>query len=157
MPVDITISHPSLNGPHEARSFIGGGEGLAAELAEFGIEHLQVVGGGPETRRFERGTQRIARGDVFVRPVRAAAGEETEEAGGWSWFGTAETLRGAVRWRAVPAVVTAAGQPMRTPTGHPIFFPDGTRPLTPASGQQARDAWSGELLVDAQGQPVLVP
>lgn len=150
MPVDITISHPALNGPHEARSFIGGGPELAAELAEFGIEHLQVVGGGPETRRFERGTQVIQRGDVFVRPVRAAAGEETEEAGGWSWFGTAETLRGAVRWRAVPAVVTVAGQPMRTPTGHPIFLPDGTRPLQPASGEPARDPWTGQLTGETQ-------
>lgn len=141
MAVDITISHPNLNGPHEARSFTGSAE----DLAEFGISHVQDVGGGTETRRYLLGAMRVRRGDVFVRPVRMVSGESVEETGGaWTWFGSSGALQGAVRWRPVAVVVTEAGQPMRTPTGHPIFV-DGTRPNQPATGQPARDPWTGEL------------
>lgn len=50
------------------------------------------------------------------------------------------------------SVQAAAGQPMRNPLGLPIVLPDGTRPNQPASGEPARDQWSGEL-VPGQVEP----
>lgn len=160
MAVEFIIAHPNLNGPHAARIFEGITATLPEESETLGIEHLQVVGGGPETRHFRRGTQRIEQGDVFVRPIRMGEDAPTEavEIGTWTWFGPAKFLEGAVRLREVPLVVTAAGLPMRNPLGMPIRLPDGTRPVMPASGQQARHRWSGELIFGDDGTtPVLVP
>jgi hypothetical protein len=160
MAIEFIIAHPNLNGPHAARVFDGINATLAEESATLGIEHLQTVGGGPETRHFRRGLQRIAQGDVFVRPIRMGADAPTEavETGAWTWFGPASVLEGAVRLREVALVVTAAGAPMRNPLGMPIRLPDGTRPVTPGSGQQARHRWSGALLFEADGTtPLLVP
>ena len=51
----------------------------------------------------------------------------------------------------------APGQPMVDQFGLQVRTPDGSLVLRPASGQQNIDPRTGLPMVDAQGQPVLVP
>lgn len=98
-------------------------------------------------------------GDLYVREVTEHTVGQPPAVGSWQFYASTgdpkiAQLRGVNLNRQASA---AAGWPMRTPAGTPIVFADGTRPLQPASGEPARDQWTGQLVVDAQGQPVLVP
>ena len=159
------ITHKSLSGPHEVSTFTGHPNQTTLTVGredEYLGEWVRwrLVGGtqAQDQWRDLAGKQVIYRGTLFVRPVTPTGDEAADPVGGWrfwrhSWDGATDALR----MRVVPPVVTAAGSPMRNPLGEPVMMRDGTRPNQPASGEQARDPWSGQLVVDAQGNPVLVP
>jgi hypothetical protein len=98
-------------------------------------------------------------GDIYIREVIEHTVGQAPTLGPWQFYASTgdpkvATLR-AVNLNRQTA--SAPGQPMRNPLGLPIVFADGTRPLQPGSGEQARDQWTGQLQFDAQGQPVLLP
>ena len=101
--------------------------------------------------------------DVFTR-----RGVLTEDANGddvfiaqspWAWTATAGgmTSHKRMRIRPVKRELAAPGEPLRTEWGAKLWDAAGDQLLVPAEGEQDRDRWSGELLVDiASGDPVLV-
>jgi hypothetical protein len=98
-------------------------------------------------------------GDVYVREVTEHTVGQPPAVGSWAFYASIgdPKIQGLRAVNLNRQAASAPGQPMRTPAGTPIVFADGTRPLQPASGEPARDQWTGQLVVDAQGQPVLVP
>lgn len=62
----------------------------------------------------------------------------------YSWDPAVKQLKAVAMNRVVKA---AAGLPMRNPLGLPVTLQsDLSRPLQPATGEPARDQWSGELI-----------
>lgn len=87
-------------------------------------------------------------GAVMRRKVSEDAVGVVNAVGPWeffaySWEPAVKGLKAVAMNRQVKA---AAGQPMRNPLGLPIVLPDGTRPNQPATGEPARDQWTGELI-----------
>ena len=86
-------------------------------------------------------------GDVYLREVIEHTVGQAPTVGSWQFYASIgdpkiAQLRGVNLNRQTSA---APGQPMRNPLGLPIVFADGTRPLQPASGEPARDQWTGQL------------
>ncbi len=96
----------------------------------------------------------ITPGAVYLRQVYETAPGVLGTPGPWTYFG--QVWEAKVRDLNAVAlnrtVAATAGLPMRNPLGLPIVLPDGTRPLQPATGQPARDPWTGEL-IPGQTQP----
>lgn len=153
MTVANIIIHSSLKGPHEVVTFAGRPEQTALtagqEDAYLGpFVRWRPVGGTAENDEWRdaAGQRRLLRGELFVRPLRLTSEEDGEPTASWRyWRASWEGAEDTVRMRLVPSITVAAGLPMRTPVGEPIIFADGTRPLQPASGEPARDQWTGQL------------
>jgi len=91
-------------------------------------------------------------GDVYLREVIEHTDGQPPTVGSWQFYATIGVpknaqLRGVNLNRQTSA---APGQPMRNPLGLPIVFADGTRPLQPASGEPARDQYTGQLTGETQ-------
>ena len=86
-------------------------------------------------------------GDIYIREVIEHTVGQPPTLGSWQFYASTgdpkiSNLR-AVNLNRQSA--SAPGTPMRMPTGLPIVFPDGTRPLQPAPGEPERDQWTGQL------------
>ena len=109
----------------------------------FGEPILQYIG--PDGRV-------MTPGDVYIREVIEHTVGADPTLGPWQFYASTgdpkvSTLRAVNLNRQTAA---AAGLPMRNPLGLPIVFADGTRPLQPASGEPARDQWTGQLTGETQ-------
>lgn len=67
--------------------------------------------------------------------------------GPWQFFGYIheEKVKSLNALNPNRVAKAAAGQPMINPHGWPIILADGTQPNQPASGEPARDEWTGAL------------
>lgn len=99
-------------------------------------------------------------GDVYARRC-----EENPDPDGdplpveaWSYFCKTTEMQGRVH-KVNPSreANNTAGNPMRNPAGIILQDDAGDPIVTPASGEQARHEWTGALLTDTDGNPVLVP
>jgi hypothetical protein len=91
-------------------------------------------------------------GDVYLREVIEHTVGQAPTVGSWQFYASIgdpkiAQLRGVNLNRQA---ASAPGQPMRNPLGLPIVFADGQRPLQPASGEPARDQWTGQLTGETQ-------
>lgn len=102
---------------------------------------------GPEVERFVGPDgQTITVGAVYRRQVIETA-PNVFTYGPWVFYGyqNEAKVKGLNALNPNRVVQVAAGQAMKNPHGWLIYLPDGTQPLQPASGELARDEWTGEL------------
>lgn len=100
----------------------------------------------------------LAVGDCYAREVKELEPGVYANPGPWRFVGP----RPAVQDEYVACLPArqpqrAPGQPMVDQFGLQVRRADGTLVLRPASGQQDIDPRTGLPMVDAQGEPVLVP
>ena len=107
---------------------------------------------------FEDGAGRRARaGDVYERQVLIQP-DGSPSYGPWRYVGDSRALKGEygraanVDW--MPTI--QPGGVMRTPLATPLYDDEGALINRPAVGEQDLDPWTGEPLVNEQGDPVLV-
>lgn len=95
---------------------------------------------GPDGRKIEPGA-------VYVREVIEIEPGVFAPPGPWV-FATYSWTAEFAKYKAVAVnrfAKAPAGNPMRTPLGTPLVMQDGTRPTQPATGEPARDPWTGVL------------
>lgn len=95
-------------------------------------------------------------GDVYQRKVSEAADGTITVLSEWEYVAPVLTLKDRYE-RVAPnrSRDNAPGSPIRNPLGLPLFD-EGGLILRPAIGEQDIDEWTGEPLVDENGDPVLV-
>lgn len=128
--------------PFRARSGANGD----AEAAFFGILRYTTNDGGPPI--YKAGGREVAVGQLMRRGMRRNGVTTEWEPDGTPWLpfdGSYETLRNSEEARAQARQTTAAGQNMKTPAGLLIVDGAGNTIPQPASGQPARDQWTGAL------------
>ena len=153
MPASDIISHPGLNGPHEC-AILGKG---AQSRAQVGVSKLSNDDDANAPKLYLKGTMLVQVGDAFVRPVVRSGDQDASGQGEYSWFGPPGALEGAIKLNVANLPTNAPGTNMLSPAGTAVFY-EGARVPVPASGEQARHAWSGAPLFEADGvTPVLVP
>lgn len=146
--------------------------GSTDDAQEFGVRRLRDVDapGSPAPMVHLMGTQEIRIGDLFKRRVKNWDADANSGAGDWltrqAWQylgdGTALKALGGTPYNPTRVVTRDPGQLMVTPEGVPIFVDeDGngirdSRPVQPDIGEQARDPYTGRLVFDENGDPVLV-
>lgn len=129
-----------------------------ANVTQFGLEELESRYFRPEGNGIYR---EIFANDVFRRRGSIASDDTFTPLEGaiWEYVGTAGVLSSEshrrVRIRELTEI--APGENMSNPLGMSLWSADGPRLVRPASGEQDLDPWTGEPLVDENGDPVLVP
>jgi len=150
MAVDIIISHPQLNGLHEAVAFV------PSIIEELGITEWSKVGGSKRIY-LDSENRVVQKGDIYVRPLVKGDGETADPGGGYTWFGKSADMKEGIRLNVRNLITTAPESNLRNPLGHPVFLPDGTRAVRPAVGQPDIDPWDGFTpREDENGDPILV-
>ncbi len=159
MPLITFPEDPKWRGIYEASPY----RGTSESAAEFGIERSRLLDqDNLRAHRLNGIDVRIGR--QFVRRVHAYNREtNTFEGQPASWQLIPESVYRTGVICAVSRDLTASpGDPMRDEIGGIIVVDDDGdgvqdgRPNQPAVGEQARDPWTGALLFDNEGSPVLV-
>ena len=152
MPATDLISHPNLSGVYEVQ-ILGAG---AASAVALNVKRYQGQDDS-NLRLLYFGGLQVSIGDAFVRPVIRSGAEEGEGQGAFTWFGPPSALEGSVKLSVARLPTNTAGGDLLSPAGTPVFR-QGARVVVPASGEQAVNAWTGELLFEADGTTrILVP
>lgn len=146
------ISHPSFNGPQEVEPFRArGGQAGIDERTLFGIAKYTSPDGAPDI--YLLGSQFVSPKTVLRRSMRQNAAGDGWESDGSGWAivsGGYASLVGAAQVRTTTREASAPGANMRTPAGLLIVDESGTPIPQPASGEPARDPWTGELTGETQ-------
>lgn len=132
------ISHPSLNGLHEA-VVLGAGAQSAAAIGVVRYQGQDDAG----LKLLYFGNQQVQVGDIFVRPA-TLAGDEAEADGPYTWFGGPDSVRGAIKMRVVAAHEhTTVGEPFQNLAKMAVFL-NGERATW--LGPDLQDPWTAEAL-----------
>lgn len=100
----------------------------------------------------------VSVGDCYEREVKELEPGVYATPGPWRFVGPRPAIQDEyVACQPARQPLRAPGQPMVDQFGLQVRAADGSLVLRPASGQQDIDPRTGLPLVDAQGQPVLVP
>lgn len=146
------LTHPSFSGPQEVEPFRArSGAAGTTEAQSFGIQRYTTSDGGPPL--YLLGNQFIAPGTLLRRAVRQNSAGGAWESDGTPWTqvsGGYAGLQGAAQVRTTARDSVAAGQAMRTPAGLLIVDATGATIPMPATGEPARDPWTGALTGEMQ-------
>lgn len=141
------LSHTSFLGPQEVDVFRArAGAAGNTEAQTFGVQRYTTGDGGPPL--YLLGNQFIAPGTVLRRSVRQNTAGDGWESDGTPWTvhaGGYPGLIGAAQVRTTARESVAAGANMKTPAGLLIVDSAGTPIPMPATGEPARDPWTGQL------------
>lgn len=141
------LTHHSFSGPQEVEPFRArSGAAGTTEAQSFGIQRYTTADGGPPL--YLLGNQFIAPGTLLRRAVRQNAAGDGWESDGTPWTqvsGGYAGLQGAAQVRTTARESVAPGANMKTPAGLLIVAETGSPIPMPASGEPARDPWTGAL------------
>lgn len=152
MPIIQPRNVAMIDGKFEVSVF----RGAADDRSEFGVKTGALIDQGNIWEHEKDGTI-VAVGDYFRRRVSGWNGTDWTTRGAWMHVPKAAFVGlEPIRFNPNVEASAAAGQPMVDPVGLPIFQDldgDGkqpTQPVQPASGEPARDPWTGELTGETQ-------
>lgn len=141
---------------YDAEVFLGtmaSAEALGGKLVTT-RERTSVAGGlsNPVTTYEGPDGRTMTPGDVYIREVVEHTVGQPPTLGTWVFYASTgdPKIAGLRAVNLNRQTAAAAGQPMRMPIGLLIVLQDGTRPTQPASGEPARDQWTGQLTGETQ-------
>lgn len=146
-------------GVYEADTY----RGSSVSAEKFGVERSRLLDDNNRLVHRYNGRE-IPIGQVFVRRHHQYDGETNAfdgQPGSWQLIPDDVYRNGAIVATS-REIERAAGEPMVDPLGTVIIVDDDGngvgegRPNRPDVGEQARDKWTGALLFDENGAPVLV-
>lgn len=130
--------------------------GSIDDRTEFGVTTKALVDQGNKWEHWQR-DQPVYIGYRMRRPVSGWNGTDWTVRGQWQGISPALFAeREPVRFNPDLEAAAVAGQPMVDRVGLPLYVDDDgdgkvpTRPNRPASGEPARDPWSGQLTGELQ-------